>query len=78
MAQDTQEPQGRDGIVDSLARMARIGGCSVPRPALEGLALRVEALYAELDRLLALPLAGVEPAFVPRLRDAADEGPPAP
>jgi len=51
--------------VDDLERLARLAGLSVPRADLEHLAPHLQALYADLDRLMTLPIAGVEPAFTP-------------
>jgi Asp-tRNA(Asn)/Glu-tRNA(Gln) amidotransferase C subunit len=51
--------------VDDLERMARLAGLSVPRADLEHLAPHLQALYADLARLMTLPIAGVEPAFTP-------------
>jgi len=51
--------------VDDLARIAHLAGLEIARSDLERLAPILEALYAELERLRALPLADVEPVFTP-------------
>lgn len=51
--------------VDDLARIAHLAGLEIARSDLERLAPILEALYAELERLRALPLADLEPAFTP-------------
>jgi hypothetical protein len=52
---------------EDLERMAVLMGLFVPRTDLERLAPVLETLYADLDRLLALPTEDVEPAFAPAL-----------
>ena len=52
---------------EDLERIAVRVGLSVPRKDLERLAPLLETIYADLDRLRALPIEGVEPAFVPAL-----------
>ena len=54
-------------ITDDLKRIAHLAGLSVSPEELERLAPALEALYADLDRLRALPIADLEPAFTPRL-----------
>ncbi len=56
--------------IDDLARMAALGGVVIPRGDLERLLPSVTALYQDLDRLRALPIAGMEPAFTPEPRAA--------
>lgn len=51
--------------VDDLARMAALGGVPIPRSDLERLLPSVVGLYEDLDRLRALPIACLEPAFTP-------------
>lgn len=63
--------------IDDLARIAHLAGLSVSPEDLERLAPVLETLYADLDRLRALPIADLEPAFTPRLRGGAPEGDPA-
>ena len=52
---------------DDLKQIAHLAGLSVSPEELERLAPALEALYADLDRLRALPIADLEPAFTPRL-----------
>ena len=54
--------------VDDLARLAALGGVVIPRSDLERLLPSVAGLYDDLDRLRALPIAGLEPAFTPEPR----------
>jgi hypothetical protein len=56
--------------IDDLARMADLAGVVIPRADLERLLPLVTTLYQDLDRLRALPIAGVEPAFTPEPRTA--------
>lgn len=56
--------------VDDLERMAQLAGLGIARPDLERLLPIVDALYADLDRLTALPIAGLEPAFTPKAWEA--------
>ena len=60
--------------IDDLTRMAALGDVVIPLADLERLLPAVAALYQDLDRLRALPIAGVEPAFtpVPRHVEARD------
>jgi Asp-tRNA(Asn)/Glu-tRNA(Gln) amidotransferase C subunit len=55
------------GITDDLERVAHLAGLSVSSEEMERLAPALETLYADLDRLRALPIADLEPAFTPRL-----------
>ena len=52
---------------EDLRRLAVLTGLRISDEDLERLAPLLAALYAELDRLMALPIAGLEPAFSPRL-----------
>lgn len=63
---------------EDLKRIAVLTGLSIPDGDLERLVPLLGTLYAELDRLMALPLAGLEPAFSPRLpgAGASQEGEP--
>ena len=61
--------------VDDLARMAALGGVVIPRADLERLLPSVTALHQDLDRLRALPIAGIEPAFTPEPHTAAVPAP---
>ncbi len=54
--------------IDDLARLAALAGVVIPRADLERLLPSVAGLYEDLDRLRALPIAGVEPAFTPEPR----------
>lgn len=54
--------------VDDLARVAGLAGVLIPRPDLERLLPLVAGLYEDLDRLRALPITGLEPAFTPEPR----------
>ena len=56
--------------IDDLARMAALAGVVIPGADLERLLAPVAALYEDLDRLRALPIACVEPAFTPAPRAA--------
>ena len=60
--------------VDDLERIARLAGMSIPRSDLERLAPLLQALYADLERLKALPIADLEPAFTPRLPGPTEDG----
>jgi hypothetical protein len=60
-------------IPDDIARIAHLAGVSVPPGDLERLALALQALFADLDRLMALPIADLEPAFTPRLGGGAPD-----
>ena len=63
--------------IDDVERMARMAGLAVAPEDLERLAPVLTALYADLDRLIVLPIADLEPAFMPRLGGAVpDEDPP--
>jgi Asp-tRNA(Asn)/Glu-tRNA(Gln) amidotransferase C subunit len=65
-------------MLDDLARMAHLAGVSVSPGDLERLAPALQALFADLDRLMALPITGLEPAFIPRLGGGGlDEDPTA-
>jgi hypothetical protein len=55
-------------VADDLERMAALLGLEISRSDLERLAPLLHALYADLDRLTALPIAGLEPHFTPRLQ----------
>jgi len=59
--------------VEDLERLAHLAGLSVPSKQLERLAPLLETLYADLDRLRALPIADVEPAFAPALTAIAPD-----
>ena len=59
--------------VDDLARMATLIGVSLERADLERLVPVLASLYADLDRLLALPGTDMGPAFVSRLPGAVDD-----
>jgi hypothetical protein len=59
---------------DDLERMAHLVGLSLPPADLERLAPVLQTLFADLDRLMALPIADLEPAFSPRLGGAPEEG----
>lgn len=63
--------------IDDLERMARLAGLSVSPGDLERLAPALQALFADLDRLMALPIADLAPAFTPRLGGGAPEEDPA-
>jgi Asp-tRNA(Asn)/Glu-tRNA(Gln) amidotransferase C subunit len=52
---------------EDLVRLAKLAGLSVPSKDLERLAPLLETMYADLDRLRALPLDDMEPAFTPAL-----------
>jgi hypothetical protein len=52
--------------IDDLGRIAHLAGVRVTRADLERLLPLVDTLYADLDRLTALPIAGLEPAFTPK------------
>jgi hypothetical protein len=56
--------------IDDLARMAALAGVVIPAADLERLLAPVGGLYEDLDRLRALPIACVEPAFTPEPRAA--------
>ena len=60
--------------VDDLARMAVLGGVVIPRSDLERLLPSVAGLYEDLDRLRALPIAGLEPTFTPEPRTGERPG----
>jgi hypothetical protein len=60
--------------VDDLARMAALAGVAIPRADLERLVPLVAGLYEDIDRLRALPIAGLEPAFTPEPRTAEEPG----
>jgi hypothetical protein len=53
---------------DDLSRMAALGCVVIPRTYLERLVPSVAALHQDLDRLRALPIGGMEPAFTPEPR----------
>ena len=55
------------GIVDDLARMAELLGVRVRRADLEQDAPQIQALLADQETLLALPIDGREPAWGPAL-----------
>jgi len=55
---------------DDLKRIADLAGLSATPEEVERLAPALETLYADLERLRALPLADLEPAFTPRLDPA--------
>ena len=64
---------------EDLKRMAALAGLPIPAEDLERLAPSLGTLYAELERLMALPIADLEPAFSPRLPGLIppeDGGPP--
>ena len=52
--------------VEDLERIAALTGLRIARSDLERLLPILNALYADLERLSALPVAGLEPAFTPR------------
>lgn len=58
--------------VDDLERMAALAGLRISRSELERLLPALNTLYADLERLGALPIAGLEPAFTPRRWDAIE------
>jgi hypothetical protein len=60
---------------NDLERMAHLVGLSVSPADLERLAPALQTLFADLDRLMALPIADLEPAFSPRLGGAPEEDP---
>jgi Asp-tRNA(Asn)/Glu-tRNA(Gln) amidotransferase C subunit len=60
-------------IPDDIARMAHLAGLSVSPGDLERLAPALQAMFADLDRLMALPIADLEPAFTPRLGGGAPD-----
>lgn len=53
--------------VQDLERLAHLARLPVSPKELEALAPFLETLYADLDRLMALPIADLEPAFAPVL-----------
>ena len=55
---------------DDLKRFANLAGLSATPEEVERLAPALETLYADLERLRALPIADLEPAFTPRLDPA--------
>ncbi len=61
-------------VIDDLERMARLVGLSLSREDLGRLEPPLGTLYADLERLLALPILDLEPAFTPRLAPGAAEG----
>jgi len=63
--------------IDDIARMAHLVGLSLPPADLQRLAPALQTLFADLDRLMALPIADLEPAFSPRLGGAPEEDPAA-
>lgn len=64
--------------IDDLARMAALAGVVIPPADLERLLPSVAGLYQDVDRLRALPIGGVEPAFTPEPRtEEAREAPDA-
>ncbi len=52
--------------VEELEQIAALAGLRIARSELERLLPFLNALYADLERLSALPIAGLEPAFTPR------------
>jgi len=52
--------------VEDLERIAALAGLRIARGDLERLLPFLSSLYADLERLGALPIAGLEPAFTPR------------
>ena len=62
---------------DDLERMAHLVGLSLSPADLDRLAPVLQTLFADLDRLTALPIADLEPAFSPRLGGGAPEEDPA-
>lgn len=54
--------------IEDLARMAALAGIVIPPSELERILPLLAGLYQDLDRLRALPLAGVTPAFTPEPR----------
>ena len=58
--------------IDDLARMGALGGVVIPRSDLDRLLPSVAGLYEDLDRLRALPIAALEPAFTPERRTVED------
>jgi hypothetical protein len=62
--------------VDDLARLAALQGVPIPRSDLERLLPSVAGLYEDLDRLRALPIARLEPAFTPEPRAERPEAEP--
>jgi Asp-tRNA(Asn)/Glu-tRNA(Gln) amidotransferase C subunit len=52
--------------VEQLEQIAALAGLRIARSDLERLLPFLDALYADLERLSALPIAGLEPAFTPR------------
>jgi len=53
--------------VPDLERLAHLAGLSASAEELQGLAPLLAALYADLDRLMALPISDRAPAFAPVL-----------
>jgi Asp-tRNA(Asn)/Glu-tRNA(Gln) amidotransferase C subunit len=53
--------------VQDLERLAHLAGLSASAEELEGLAPLLETLFADLDRLMALPIHDLAPAFAPVL-----------
>jgi hypothetical protein len=60
--------------IDDLVRMAALAGLVIPRADLERLLPPVALMYEDLDRLRALPIARVEPAFTPEPRTVEVSG----
>lgn len=53
--------------VQDLERLAHLAGLSASTEELQGLVPLLETLYADLDRLMALPISDRAPAFAPVL-----------
>jgi len=52
--------------VEDLERIAALTGVRIARAELERLLAPLNSLHADLERLRALPIARLEPAFTPR------------
>ncbi|HLW58493.1 MAG TPA: hypothetical protein VKV57_01065 [bacterium] len=52
--------------IGDLGRIAHLAGVRMTQVDLERLLPLVDALYVDLDRLTALPIADLEPAFTPK------------